>query len=71
MAAASALHHQTAPNTMVFPLAGCVCLLLAVPITKLFAIGGGKVEDMCYERRRAVNQSAHHALVNAGEREIV
>jgi len=32
------------------------------------------VEDMCYERRRAealVDQSVHHALVNAGEREIV
>jgi hypothetical protein len=34
----------------------------------------GIVEDMCYERRRAearVDESAHHALVNAGEREIV
>ena len=32
------------------------------------------MEDMCYERRRAeacVDSSAHHALVNAGEREIV
>ncbi len=32
------------------------------------------MEDMCYERRRAeacVDESAHHALVNAGEREIV
>jgi hypothetical protein len=32
------------------------------------------VEDMCYERRRAeacVDLCAHHALVNAGEREIV
>ena len=26
--------------------------ITAVPITKLFA-GGGGVEDMCYERRRA------------------
>jgi hypothetical protein len=32
------------------------------------------VEDMCYERRRAeacVDESAYHALVNAGGREIV
>jgi hypothetical protein len=32
------------------------------------------VEDMYYERRRAeacVDYSAHHALDNAGEREIV
>jgi hypothetical protein len=32
-----------------------VCVFItAVPITKLFAgCGGGTVEDMCYERRRA------------------
>jgi len=40
------------------------------------AAGGAppKVEDMCYERLRAeayVNESAHRALVNAGERDIV
>ena len=32
------------------------------------------MEDRCYERRRAeacVDESAHHALVNAGGREIV
>jgi hypothetical protein len=32
------------------------------------------MEDMCYERLRAeacVDKSAHHALVNAGERDIV
>ena len=32
------------------------------------------MEDMYFERRRAeacVDESAHHALVNAGEREIV
>jgi hypothetical protein len=32
------------------------------------------VEDRCYERRRAkacVDESAHHALLNAGGREIV
>ena len=43
----------------------------AVPITELFrTLGGGIVEDMCYERRQAeacVDYSAHHALVNAGE----
>jgi len=34
----------------------------------------GRVEVMCYERRRdeaCVDQSAHHAQVNAGKREIV
>jgi hypothetical protein len=33
----------------------CVCVFItAVPITKLFARGGGgEVEDMCYERLRA------------------
>ena len=49
----------------------CVCVFItAVPIIRLFAWGGG-LEDMCYERRRAeawVDQSAHHALVNAGAR---
>ena len=44
--------------------------ITAVPITKLFAWGGGEtMEDMCYERRRAeacVDLSAHHALMNAG-----
>jgi hypothetical protein len=32
------------------------------------------VDDMCYDRRRAeacVDESAHHALANAGGREIV
>ena len=36
--------------------------------------GGRRVEDVCYERRRAeacVDESAHHALANAGAREIV
>jgi hypothetical protein len=31
---------------------GCV-FSTAVPITKLFARGGGGMEDMCYERLRA------------------
>jgi hypothetical protein len=54
----------------------CV-IITAVPIIKLFAMlarGRGIVEDMCYERLRAeacVDKSAHHALVNAGERDIV
>jgi hypothetical protein len=30
-----------------------VCFTTAGPITKLFAGGGRRVEDMCYERRRA------------------
>ena len=41
---------------------------------KAVRVGGRRVEDMCYERRRAeacVDESAHHALVNAGDREIV
>jgi hypothetical protein len=34
--------------------------------------GGGIWEDMCYERPRAeACVATHHALVNAGEREIV
>jgi len=46
-----------------------VCVFItAGPITKVFAGGGGwRVEDMCYERRRAeacVDESAHHALAN-------
>ena len=34
----------------------CVCVFItAVPITKLFArVGGGKVEDMCYDEPRPV-----------------
>ena len=41
--------------------AGQVCFITAGPITKLFAWGGRRVEDMCYERRRAeacVDESA-------------
>ena len=49
--------------------------ITAGPITKLFAGGGRRrVEDICYERRRAeacVDESARHALANAGGREIV
>jgi len=46
-------------------VAGCVCFITAGPITKLLAWGGRRVEDMCYETRRAeacVDESAHHAL---------
>ena len=63
---------------------GCFeCVFITTgPITKLFAGGGRRrvkrmiiiMEDMCYERRRAeacVDESAHHALANAGDREIV
>jgi hypothetical protein len=37
-------------------------------------LGRGVVEDMCYKVRRAeagVDESDHHALANAWEREIV
>jgi hypothetical protein len=51
-----------------------VCLLLQ-DLYKAVCVGrGGILGDMCNERRRAeasVDESAHHALVNAGEREIV
>ena len=52
-----------------------VCVLLLQDLVQSCARGGRRrVEDMCYERRRAeacVDESAHHALVNAGGREIV
>jgi hypothetical protein len=50
-------------------------VLLLQDLLQSCARGGRRrVEDMCYERRRAeacVDESAHHALVNAGGREIV
>ena len=52
----------------------CVCLLLQDLVQSCLRGEGGILEDMCYERRRAeacVDYSAHHAPVNAGEREIV
>jgi len=53
----------------------CVCDLLLQDLLQSCSRGGRRrVEDMCYERRRAeacVDESAHHALVNAGGREIV
>jgi hypothetical protein len=52
-----------------------VCVLLLQDLLQSCSRGGGRrVEDMCYERLRAeacVDESAHHALVNAGGREIV
>jgi hypothetical protein len=52
-----------------------VCVLLLQDLLQSCARGGRRrVEDMCYERRRAedcVDESAQHALVNAGGREIV
>jgi hypothetical protein len=55
--------------------AGAVCVLLLQDLLQSCARGGRRrVEDMCYERRRAeacVDESAQHALVNAGGREIV
>ena len=56
-------------------LAPIVCVLLLQDLLQSCSRGGRRrVEDMCYERRRAevcVDESAHHALVNAGGREIV
>jgi len=53
----------------------CVWVLLVQNLLQSCSRGGGRrVEDMCYERRRAeacVDESAHHALVNTGGREIV
>jgi ankyrin repeat protein len=52
----------------------CVCLLLQDLLQSCSRGGRRRVEDMCYERRRAeacVDESAHHALVNAVGREIV
>jgi hypothetical protein len=53
----------------------CVCFLLLQDLLQSCSRGGRRrVEDMCYERRRAeacVDESVHHALVNAGGREIV
>ena len=53
----------------------CVCVLLLQDLLQNCSRGGGRrVEDMCYERRRVkacVDESAHHALVNAGGRESV
>jgi hypothetical protein len=54
--------------------AWCVCLLLQDLLQSCSRGGRRRVEDMCYERRRAeacVDESAHHALANAGGREIV
>jgi hypothetical protein len=56
------------------PQPSSVCLLLQYLIQSCSRGERGIVEDMCYERRQAkacVDESAHHALVNAGEREIV
>ena len=53
----------------------CVCVYYCRTCYK--DVHGGRrrrVEDMCYERRRAeacVDESAHHTLVNEGGREIV
>ena len=51
------------------PVAG-VCVYYCRTYYKAVRGGGRRrVEDMCYERRRAeacVDESAHHALANAG-----
>ena len=72
----------SAPAPRVFTLKDALKFIsmadLGLPLTKVIrstvlqscARGGRRrVEDMCYERRRAeacVDESAHHALVNAG-----
>jgi hypothetical protein len=60
---------------LVCPSRTSVCVLLLQDLLQSCSRGGRRrVEDMCYERRRAeacVDESAHHALVNAGGREIV
>jgi hypothetical protein len=53
-----------------------VCVYYCSTYYKAVRVGGGAriVEDMCCERRRAevcVDQSAHHARVNAGEGDCV
>ena len=70
------MYGQVCPSRTADGDGHAVCAFItAVPIKKCCSRGGsGIVEDMCYERRRAkacVDESAHHALVNAGEREIV
>jgi len=58
----------------VSPWGFIVCLLLQDLLQSCSRVVGRRVEDMCYERRRAeacVDEPAHHALVNAGVREIV
>jgi hypothetical protein len=54
---------------------GCVCVYYCRTFYKaVCGGGGGTVKDMYYEVRRAeacVDYFAHHALVNARERDIV
>ncbi len=53
----------------------CVCVYYCRTYYKAVRGGGRRrVDDMCYDRRRAeacVDESARHALANAGGREIV
>jgi hypothetical protein len=61
-------------HALMHQISVCVCLLLQCRLQTCSRGGRGIVEDMCYERRRAeacVDLTAHHALVNAGETEIV
>jgi hypothetical protein len=62
----------------IFPRVVCICcrrgLLLQDLLQSCSRWGRGRVEDMCYSIRRAeagVDESDHHALVNAGERHLV
>ena len=58
-----------------YPYGKCVCVYYCRTYYKAVRGGGRRrVDDICYDRRRAeacVDESAHHALANAGGREIV
>jgi len=66
-------------NSVLEGLRHCLCFIMCVfyycrTYYKVVRVGKRRVEDMYYERRRAeacVDESIHHALVNAGGREIV
>jgi hypothetical protein len=50
----------------------CVCVFItAVPITKLFELGGKQWRTCATRDYELRPVSAHHALVNAGGRDIV
>ena len=62
-------------SSLTWQILACVCVYYCRTYYKAVRGGGRRrVEDMCYERRRAeacVDKSAHHALANEGGREIV
>ncbi len=60
------LSSPTASGNLMLAMLVVMCVLLLQDLLQSCACGGGRrVEDMCYERRRAeacVDASAHHAL---------